>query len=215
MSAREPAPAIEAVVFDLGQVLIQVEVGRSLQEVARRTSLPAQAVGERLARNMALFEAFEVGAFEPSEFHRRMTAALGVPLDFEAFETVWNSVFAGEIESTAALARKLQAEARVRVAALSNTNAIHVEHMRRTWPLFSELNNVFLSNEIGKRKPQPAAFRYVLDALDVKPERTVFIDDLEENVAAARALGMHGVVAHSPESVADGLRGLGVVNGAG
>lgn len=214
MPAREPAPAIEAVIFDLGQVLIEVQPNRAFLEVARRTSLPAQAVGERLARNMALFEAFEIGAYAPDEFHRRMTAALDVVLGYSEFEAVWNSVFAGEIETTAVLARQLQAEARVAVAALSNTNAIHVEHMRRTWPLFSELNNVFLSNEIGKRKPQPEAFRHVLDALGVKPDRSVFIDDLEENVAAARTLGMHGVVAHSPAAVADGLRRLGVVNGA-
>ncbi|MCK6471495.1 MAG: HAD family phosphatase [Planctomycetes bacterium] len=214
MHARESAPPIEAVIFDLGRVLIDVQHNGALLEVGRHAHVEPAVLGERLARNMDILDAFEIGAYEPEEFHRRLTAALGVTLTFKAFESVWNSVFTGEIAPTAALARQLQADARVRVAALSNTNAIHVEHMRSTWPLFSELTNVFLSNEIGKRKPQPAAFQHVVDALGVRPERVVFVDDLEENVAAARTLGMHGVVAHSPQAVADGLRQLGVVNGA-
>jgi putative hydrolase of the HAD superfamily len=47
------------------------------------------------------------------------------------------------------------------------------------------------SNEIGVRKPDPRAFAALSEALDVPPHETVFIDDAERNVQAARSLGFH------------------------
>ena len=64
------------------------------------------------------------------------------------------------------------------------------------WPLmdFESVFDVIVdSHEVGMRKPNPAIYRLTIDRLGAVPERTAFLDDLEANVHAARALGMHGV----------------------
>ena len=50
------------------------------------------------------------------------------------------------------------------------------------------------SSALGMRKPDPAIYHHVLDELGVVPAASVFVDDMAANVAAARAVGMHGVV---------------------
>lgn len=58
------------------------------------------------------------------------------------------------------------------------------------------------SSAVGMRKPDPAIYHHTLDQLDVAPERAVFLDDMEANVEAAAAIGMHGIVVGPDPSVA-------------
>ena len=50
------------------------------------------------------------------------------------------------------------------------------------------------SNEIGARKPEPRAFAFVLESLGLLPAEVVFVDDSQENVRAASALGMPAIL---------------------
>lgn len=50
-----------------------------------------------------------------------------------------------------------------------------------------------ISAEIGIVKPDPRIYQHALQALGVAPQAAVFVDDMLENVLAARALGMHGI----------------------
>ena len=64
------------------------------------------------------------------------------------------------------------------------------------WPLMdfeSHFDVIVDSHEVGMRKPNPAIYRLTMDRLGASPATTAFLDDLEANVAAASALGMHGV----------------------
>ena len=58
-----------------------------------------------------------------------------------------------------------------------------------------------ISWQVGKRKPEEEVFRYTLEKLGVSAEEAVFVDDKEENIAAARRLGLKTVLARSPEQV--------------
>jgi putative hydrolase of the HAD superfamily len=49
------------------------------------------------------------------------------------------------------------------------------------------------SHEVGIRKPNPRIYELTMERLNATPTRTAFLDDLEANVHAATALGMHGV----------------------
>lgn len=64
------------------------------------------------------------------------------------------------------------------------------------WPLmdFETIFDVIVdSHEVGMRKPNPAIYQLTMTRLGADPSRTAFLDDLEANVHAARALGMHGI----------------------
>jgi putative hydrolase of the HAD superfamily len=82
---------------------------------------------------------------------------------------------------------------RHRLAVLSNSpHGLHSWLDR--WEMLDWFDLVFCSAEEGLIKPHPDAYRRALDRLRVAPRAAVFVDDAEENVTAARALGIHGVL---------------------
>lgn len=209
MAAGELKPQVDAVIFDLGRVLIDYDWRRALEALRPWTGLEPDETQRRvLARTR--FTDFETGRVAPEEFHAQFQTALAITIPFAVFRELWCSIFTAEIVPVANVARALMRGGRVRVAALSNTNALHAEFLRRTWPLLNELPHVFLSNEIGCRKPDPAAFRFVLGRLALAPGRVAFVDDLEENVTAAGQLGLRAILAREPERILADLARLGL-----
>jgi putative hydrolase of the HAD superfamily len=82
-----------------------------------------------------------------------------------------------------------------RTGLLTNNVAEFREFWRPLLPLSDLFDVVIDSSEVGMRKPDHRIFRLALEQLGgVAAEATVFLDDYEGNVVAARALGMHGIV---------------------
>jgi putative hydrolase of the HAD superfamily len=72
--------------------------------------------------------------------------------------------------------------------------------------------NVALSScYLGLRKPDLAIYKRGLDILGRSPERILFIDDREENVASAVAVGMKGIRFEGAEALRSKLAELGVI----
>lgn len=64
------------------------------------------------------------------------------------------------------------------------------------WPLMdfeSVFHTIVDSHEVGMRKPNPAIYHLTMDRLGATPSRTAFLDDIQANVDAALALGIHGI----------------------
>jgi HAD superfamily hydrolase (TIGR01509 family) len=99
----------------------------------------------------------------------------------------------------------------LRLAVLSNTIEPHARYLRRTG-LLRHFDVQVLSNEVGMSKPDPRVYRHTLRLLEseASPERVFFVDDLAENVAAAAALGIHGILFESGAQLRDALRALGL-----
>lgn len=83
----------------------------------------------------------------------------------------------------------------VRTALVTNNAREFRERWRALIPTGELFELVVDSSEVGVRKPDPAIFRIALEGLGVSdPARAIFLDDLESNVAAARALGLRGLL---------------------
>jgi putative hydrolase of the HAD superfamily len=76
---------------------------------------------------------------------------------------------------------------------LSNTNALHIEHIRARYAFPAIVKGAILSHELKLRKPQLEIYEAALKLSGTAPEETVFIDDLEENCAGARKAGLHAI----------------------
>jgi epoxide hydrolase-like predicted phosphatase len=91
-------------------------------------------------------------------------------------------------------ARRLR-EAGVRTALVTNNAREFRDRWRALIPTDDLFELVVDSSEVGVRKPDPAIFRIALEGLGVAdPARALFLDDFEANVAAARALGLRGLL---------------------
>ncbi len=213
MKENASAPPIEAVIFDLGNVLIQLDIERGTEATARAVGLPAAEVRRRLQACGELLD-FELGLISERDFHGCISRTLGQDLPFATFHELWNGIFTHEIAATVELVGTLRARPGLKVGLLSNTNVTHFEFLRRRMAVLREMEHLYVSHELGCRKPDPRSYRMVLEKMAVRPERAVFVDDLEENIAGARSAGMHAVHATGPEAVRQGLARLGLIGNA-
>jgi putative hydrolase of the HAD superfamily len=96
---------------------------------------------------------------------------------------------------------------RYKLAVLSNSPR-GLRQWVAKWGMIEWFEVVFCSAEEGMVKPHPQVFHRTLDRLQAAPREAVFIDDTEEHVAAARALGIHGLLFTDSEQL---MRELGTL----
>ena len=95
------------------------------------------------------------------------------------------------------------------VVALTNAEVEIVEHAK-SLGLYDHFEKVYVSTEMGLCKPDPQAFKTILEEFNIKPQETVFIDDKVEYVRAAAKLGIHAIHYKTPNQLKSELSSLRV-----
>ena len=99
-----------------------------------------------------------------------------------------------------------------RLAALSNTSAVHWEKIQ-AMGLVGRFDQAYLSHEIGCLKPSTEAFMVALTGMKLSPSDVLFLDDSLRNIEVAAQLGMHAYVCRGPKEARHVLARYGVVSG--
>lgn len=199
-----------AILFDLGGVVLDVDFDRAIQSWARHSRLPVEHLREAFHFD-APYQGHETGHLEPAAYFAHLRELLALECGVDEVQAGFNAIFPGEIAETVQLLDAVRT--RVPCHAISNTNAVHVAEIQRTFPqLLPRFERVFTSYEIGYRKPHPASFRHVLDAIGLPAPEVLLFDDLVPNVEAALALGMQAVQVRSPEDVRQALAERGLLS---
>jgi glucose-1-phosphatase len=200
--------AADALLFDLGRVVIDIDFGKTLALWAGHAGCEtAQLVG-RFTPDEA-YRRHEIGEISDAEFFSGLRNSLGITLSDAQMLEGWNAIFAGEMPGISA--QLSRAAKSLPLYAFSNTNNAHVAHFSRQYAgLLGHFRKIFLSSAIGLRKPDAAAYDHVVKAIGVAPQRIVFFDDLAENIEGARAYGLNAVHVTSSGDVAQALAALGI-----
>lgn len=98
-----------------------------------------------------------------------------------------------------------------RLVLLSNTNALHFEMIRETYPLLRHFHSYVLSYEVKAMKPSPLIYRRAIEEARCRPEECFFTDDIEAYVEGARREGIDAVQFESAGQIERELRARGVV----
>ena len=200
---------IQALLFDLGGVVLQVDFGRALAHWQHHSRLAPGALRQAFCMDEP-YRRHETGALASDAYFEHLRGLLQLDCPAEAVRAGWNAILVAEIGETLRLVA--DASRRVPCYALSNTNPAHLETIAQRFPAcLAPFRTVFVSSTIGHRKPDPPAFAHVAQAIGVPAAAVLFFDDLAENVAAARAFGMQAVLVRGPHDVADALRAHGLV----
>ncbi|MFO0695778.1 MAG: HAD family phosphatase [Polyangiales bacterium] len=176
------------VLLDFGGILYGLDYDRM------HRAFDAIGGWSRLVENgfRGISDAFETGALDPDGFRREISHRLGRDVPTEALDSAWNSLLDGILPGAEDFVRGLST--RHRLALVSNTNAIHFAAFGpECRELFAPFDRLFLSHELGARKPEVGFYERVLSSLGARPEDCVFVDDLAVNVEAARRLGIAAV----------------------
>jgi len=199
------ASGVDALLTDLGNVLVRVVPSIFYRRI--RDLVPGLEA-DTFDRKVLLGDAyrdFALGRIDGPAFAGRVGGVLGASFSYEAFREVWVDMFDDVPGNAEAL--RLAVE-HVPVYILSNTDPVHVEHIRARYPWVDRASGTFLSCEEGLLKPDTRFFTRALERFGLEASRTVFIDDHAENVEAARSVGINAVLAHTPEDFGRLVRDL-------
>ncbi|MCA9324651.1 HAD family phosphatase [Candidatus Saccharibacteria bacterium] len=81
-----------------------------------------------------------------------------------------------------------------KIALLSNSSSDYLRNELAMHELEKHFHEIVISSEVKLIKPEPEIFKHIMKKLSVNPQECIFIDDNPRNVAAARTLGIHGIV---------------------
>ncbi|AGB84703.1 Phosphatase yihX [Serratia rubidaea] len=179
-------------IFDLGNVIVDIDFKRVLGVWSNLSGTPLAVLAERFSMG-EVFQRHERGEVSDEEFAARLCDEMGIALSFEQFAAGWQAVFVALRPEVIAIMQRLRNEGH-RVVVLSNTNRLHCNYWPQHYPeVAAAADHLYLSQDLGLRKPEPAIYQRVLEAENTPAEQAVFFDDHPDNIAAARALGMTAV----------------------
>src|SRR3954453_23478586 len=207
ISSLTPRSA-DALLFDLGRVVLDIDFNRALACWARHPGCAPSELAARFVREES-YRHHEVGRIEDAAYFDSLRASLRIGISDAQFLEGWNAIFTGEMPGIAPLLKR--AATRLPLYAFSNTNRPHVEYFSKEYAdVLGHFRKLFLSSTIGLRKPDAAAYDHVVKAIGVPAPRIVFFDDLADNIEGARACGLTAVHVTSPDDVAKAFAALGI-----
>jgi FMN phosphatase YigB (HAD superfamily) len=182
----EKAP--RAVIFDVGRVILRVDLSRSMEALGKRNAFSHAEVLRELETDPR-WQDWQEGRMSPRDWHAHLSKKLKFSYSFDEFCGIWNSVLEPETILPDSLFQHLASKCRL--ALLSNTDPLHVAHFEVSYPFVRHFPVRVYSCRVGSSKPLPPIYRHALREVGSLPNEAMFIDDVRENVVAAAGLGIH------------------------
>ncbi len=198
---------IRAFIFDIGNVILRFDFNLALQRLAQDCDPAAEAILEMIE---PVKDAYEGGRLSRADFQEQVRAILRYTGSDMDFVSAWEDIFT-ENQPMLELIETLHASHPLYL--LSNTSDIHVDFILARYPVFGRFKDAVYSYKARASKPGPEIYQIAIKQFGVVPSETFFIDDLEANIATARAAG---IVSHHYHHERHGellaeLRGLGAL----
>ena len=196
--------APDAVIFDFGNVLIRWDPFAAV----------AVPLGEDEARRF--FDGFDFASWNQAQDAGRSWADGLAELERQApelsrhgrayLDNFPESLAGGLIEENVALLRELRAHG-VRLYGLTNWSSdTYYQRAVERLTFLDALDDVLVSGDVGVVKPDPRIYEIAAERFGVRPSATVFIDDSQPNVDAARQVGFDAVRFTDPDQLRRDLR---------
>lgn len=176
----------KAVVFDLGNVLLNFDYRRTVARVKSRCSL-SDAELHRLIAESEHFQKFEGGQIDGADFFAAIQKESCFTGDMAEFAEIFGDVFT-EVPEMIAFHERLRAK-NIPTYILSNTNEFSIRFIEKRYPFFANFTGYIYSFEHKVMKPAARIYDIVEERAGHRGADLFYIDDRQENVEAAAARG--------------------------
>ncbi|MEM6642318.1 MAG: HAD family phosphatase [Bacteroidota bacterium] len=204
---------IDVVLFDLGNVLLDLDYPRIIQEF-KKVARKNQNNIRKLVMDSKVLIKFETGQIEADRFREAVNQILACSLSELEFEAIWNSMLSSITKER--MDKVLKIGERFDTYILSNSNITHeiafeqmVMDATGKPSIRDFVKEAYFSHEIGMRKPNADIYEFVVDDIENYPSRMLFLDDRLDNIEAAKAAGMKAVQIFHPDKQINELFNLG------
>ena len=183
----------KAIIFDLGAVILNINYQNTIDEFSKLGVKNASTFYSKKVQT-DLFNQIETGEITAEKFLSELQKETN-NATISQVKYAWNAMLLDLPNERIQLIKSLKNKYRIYL--LSNTNIIHIDAFKkqigdRKWEEFSALfGKMYLSYEVGMRKPNTEVFEHILKEQNLKAEEVFFIDDSPQHIEAAKKLGIH------------------------
>ncbi len=207
--ALAAAPAPRGLLFDIGRVIVRVDIKRALGGLAVSPGTSAEQIWEAIQADPR-WRDWQEGRIAPRDWHQHLARRFGFPLSFSEFCAIWNSSLAAETILGDDLFAQLAP--RCRLGLLSNTDPIHVAHLEANFSFVRHFPARVYSCTTGATKPNPAIYRRAISELGLPPGQVLYVDDEPKYVEGGRQAGIEAIVFTGAEPLLAELRRRGILD---
>ncbi|HJT18532.1 MAG TPA: HAD family phosphatase [Thermoanaerobaculia bacterium] len=181
-------PDITWFVLDLGNTVIKLAYERVLENICKRADVTRDELVD-LLEEAGGYRDLERGDVTFAAFHDFLCDKAGYRGALSDLRETWSDFFDGALPGMEDLIARLRQK--YRMAFLSNSNEVHAEVIPRKFAaLFEPDDRLIFSHRFKRAKPDPEMFQRALEVIGALPPQAAFVDDLLENILAARSIGM-------------------------
>ncbi len=199
---------IRRIIFDLGDVLIDINARKAFGELNRLCQADKTGVFNFFLSPTHLN--FMSGTVSPEEFYHIFAQKYRFSLDMPAFWEIWNHVLGPVKKGIIQLLNQLKAKGYI-LLLCSNTDPVHFRYVAEKYEILQKFQRFYLSFQIGYNKPDPKIFRKILEQEAVSASDCLFIDDSADNIQVARGLGFNAIQMISVEQLEKELERMKIV----
>jgi HAD superfamily hydrolase (TIGR01509 family) len=181
---------IEAIIFDLGRVLVQVDITRGILGLFDHSFENGTETAVACMMREPSYAAYNAGKLSPQEFYEQMKNKLSFKMEFNEFAKKWCDVF-DPMEGMDTLVNDLHRK--VKIGLLSDTDPMHWDYLKNTFTFIDAIEKPTLSFETGFRKPSKQAYLAAVKNVGADASHCLYVDDLMENVIGAKNAGLDAV----------------------
>ncbi len=198
---------IKCVISDLGKVILHFDNHIFFRKMAQYCPYSARDIAERVHQNWELIALFDSGKIESQDFYREAIQRLEAKIDKKTFFQIYSDIFSLD-QQVLNLLKKLKN--RYRMLLLSNTDIERFGFIKKKFPEILIFDDYVLSFEVGYLKPHPRIYKAALTKGRVRPDESVFIDDMKENIEGAENEGLRTILFQSQTDLKAELEKMGV-----
>lgn len=179
-----------AVITDFGGVIVRTEDPGPRNRLAARLGLSYHEINA-LVFDSPSSRLATLGKLSPAEHWAEVCRILSLPVESAA--ELEREFFAGDRVDQRLVDYLRRLKPRVTTALLSNAwGGLRIQ-LEKEWDILDAFDQVLISAEVGLAKPDPQIFALALERTNAPASQAVFVDDFQENIAAAASLGLHAV----------------------
>jgi len=196
---------IKAIIWDVGGVLERTEDPEPRHTLAQRLGWEIGPLMDLVFGNNDDHRA-QLGQISLADHWQNVRRTLG-QTEHELERTI-EEFFAGDQLDTQLVNAIRRMREDYTTAILSNYFPILRDKVNHQWKIADAFDHLIVSAEVGVKKPDPKIYQIVLESVGCSPGQAVFIDDMGENIAAAREIGLHAVHFKTRDQVLEALSAL-------
>ena len=193
----------------MGGVVFEIDFELALQTWKQWTLLSIEELRHRFKLDEA-YEKHERGEIKASEYFTHLRNVLELEANDSEITMGWNAIYLDEIVETVNYI--LAVKDKMPCFAFTNSNPTHQVSWMSSYPRVVEsFHQIFVSSELGLRKPEREAFEAIADATGIGLDAMLFFDDTEDNVRGAEAVGMQAIHVKGHLDVKQALSEIGAL----